>query len=396
MSPGIRWTRVEFMAFSMAMVITSLGWSVLAAQEAKQAAEVEIQAVPEEQVQVIPAPLPPGARPVPEKPATGEKKPEPKPVGPPIEAKILPGMDADSIRFYLMDGSVITGKLSLKELAVETQYGSLNVPVASIRSFTPGLSSHPNFSKQVASWIQALGSSNFNEREKAQQQLERYPNLRPLLEKHQADSDTERRNRVIAILNKFEEETEEGANQDAWKIQERDVIETVDFTIVGKIVPQSFTLASQYGPLTIQLADIRRGQRDLSKKEDIRQTISVDGSNFAYKNPLNTNIRLERGDKVTIVAEGTIQMQPWGNGASASPEGNQQYGWFMGNQIPMCALIGKVGANDQFFKIGSRYSTTIEKSGVLQLALGMNNDYNESQFPGKFSVKIVVVKRAEQ
>jgi hypothetical protein len=107
---------------------------------------------------------------------------------------------------HLMDGSMITGRLSLKELTVETKFGTLNVPVANIRSFTPGLSSHPTLSKQIAGWIEELGSGTFNDREEAQKSLMKLgPSVRAELERRRDDSDAERRTRVRAILGEFEQ-----------------------------------------------------------------------------------------------------------------------------------------------------------------------------------------------
>lgn len=385
MGSEFRMTRVDQFAAVLALLLVSTSWQTLRAQMADQI-EVQVEVA---RPMVLPAKV------VEENAEKKDKEKQPQPA--PVITRTVTNSDPDVIKLNLMDESIITGKLSVKEIAVETQYGTLNIPVDKIKSFTPGLQSHPGYAKQVSTLIQALGSSNFNEREKAQVQLmDKMPTIRGELEKYQNDADTERRNRVVAILTQYEEAAaDEPATSSAWLMQQKDVVETVDFTIVGKIVPQSFQLTSQYGALTIQLADIRKAQRDTNKKEDLRQTITVDASNFAYKNPLNTNIRLERGDKLTITAEGTIQMQPWGNNASASPEGNQQYGWFLGNQIAMGALIGRVGTNDQFTKIGNKYSMTVDKGGVLQLAIAMNNDYNENQFPGKFTVKIHVAKRQD-
>lgn len=385
MASEFRWTRVDQVAAVLALLLVGTSWQVVHAQVVEEPRVVEV---------ILPA-EPAAAKPADDKDTKKDKEKEPKSA--PVITRTVSNTDPDSIKLNLMDESIITGKLSVKEIAVETQYGTLNIPVANIRSFTPGMQSHPGYAKQVSTLIQALGSSNFNEREKAQVQLmDKMPTIRGELEKFQNDPDTERRNRVIAILTQYEEAAaDEPAGSNTWLMQQKDVIETLDFTIVGKIVPQSFQLTSQYGALTIQLADIRKAQRDTNKKEDLRQTISVDASNFAYKNPLNTNIRLERGDRLTITAEGTLQMQPWGNNASATPEGNQQYGWFLGNQIAMGALIGRVGSNDQFTKIGNKYTLNVEKGGILQLAIAMNNDYNENQFPGKFTVKIHVAKRQE-
>lgn len=392
MRSEFRLTRVDQFAAVLALILVASSWQSVRAQVVEVTKQLEkvVEEVPEQ----------PAAKPA-EKPANDknakDKDKEPKNISPPVITRTVANTDPDVIKLSLMDDSIITGKLSVKEIAVETQYGTLNIPVANLKSFTPGLQSHPGYAKQVSTLIQSLGSSNFNEREKAQVQLmDKMPTIRGELEKFQNDADTERRNRVIAILTQYEEAAaDEPAGSNTWLMQQKDVVETVDFTVVGKIVPQSFQLTSQYGALTIQLADIRKAQRDTNKKEDLRQTITVDASNFAYKNPLNTNIRLERGDRLTITAEGTLQMQPWGNNASATPEGNQQYGWFLGNQIAMGALIGRVGTNDQFIKVGNKYSLSVEKGGVLQLAIAMNNDYNENQFPGKFTVKIHVAKRQD-
>ena len=203
----------------------------------------------------------------------------------------------DFIKLYLMDGSVIAGRLSMKEIKIETQFGGLSVPVTSIKSVTPGLVSHPALAKEVSGLIADLGSSNYNDREKAQQALVKMgATVRSQLEKHQNDSDIERRNRVKAILGEFDQAADDmdGEADRSPSMRERDMIETTEFTIVGKIVPQSFIVTSAYGDLTVKLADIRRGQRDESKSEDIRRTFTVDASHLAIRSALSTSIRIER------------------------------------------------------------------------------------------------------
>ena len=310
----------------------------------------------------------------------------------PLPDKPLP---PDFIRLHLMDGSVIAGRLSMKEIAVETSFGKLNVPVGSIKSITPGLVSHPALAKEISGLIADLGSANYNDREKAQQALTKMgPPVRSELERHASDSDVERRNRVKAILTEFDQQTEELAEEteSASSLRERDMIETTEFTIVGKVVPQSFVVTSLYGDLNVKLADIRKGERGGDKKEDTRQSFSVDASHFALKNVLNTGIRVERGDVVTVTADGTLTMTPWGNQAITTPEGAQNYGWFIPGQIASGALVGKIG-NDSFRKLGTRSTFTAERSGVLQLAIGMQADYSENQFPGKYTVKVRVQRK---
>src|SRR5579862_2672013 len=70
------------------------------------------------------------------------------PVGAPANnTGTLPGVaqagGSRTMRLHLMEGSVVTGKLSTDTVTVETAFGKLEVPVANIVSFTPGLDSHP-------------------------------------------------------------------------------------------------------------------------------------------------------------------------------------------------------------------------------------------------------------
>src|SRR5437762_2884612 len=53
------------------------------------------------------------------------------------------------LKISLMDGSLLTGKLSVSELAIDTKFGPLKVPVDQITGFMPGLHSHPKFQQQL-------------------------------------------------------------------------------------------------------------------------------------------------------------------------------------------------------------------------------------------------------
>jgi hypothetical protein len=296
---------------------------------------------------------PPAAPGAPEQSAdNGPAKPPMKPAAPAAasagghsDARPDATADPESLKLHLMDGSVLTGRLSLKDLSVETKFGMLNVPVANIRSFTPGLTSHPALAKQIAGWIEDLGSGTFNDREAAQQALLKLgPAVRAELERRRDDSDAERRTRVRALLGDFEQAQDDAddsagdrstASASATYIQD-DTIVTSDFTIVGRIMPQSFDVSSLYGPLTVKLADIRRVDRDGPKKEELPTNFTVTSAHIVQNGTLNTNIRLERGDSVTVSATGSLVLTPWGNQASSGPDGANNYGSFNfgGRPIP--------------------------------------------------------------
>jgi hypothetical protein len=275
----------------------------------------------------------------------------------------------------------------------------LNVPVANVRSFTPGLSSHPALAKQIAGWIEDLGSGTFNDREAAQQALLKLgPAIRAELERRHDDSDAERRTRVRAILSEFEQAQDDAdelgdkSTGTAAYIQD-DTIATSEFTIVGRIVPQSFAVNSLYGPLTIKLTDIRSVDRDSQKKEELPTNFTVTGAHIVFNGTLNTGLRLEKGDSVTISASGSLVMTPWGN-QTVGPDGSTNFGLFNNNrQIPVGALVGKVGTGEDYFKVGSHHSFTADKTGVLHLGIAMRTEQAGNEFPGKYAVKIRVVRK---
>jgi hypothetical protein len=330
-----------------------------------------------------------------------DDKPKQNSTGAPALVEVANKSEPDAVKLYLMDGSLIAGKLTMKEIPVETQFGNLSVPVANIKSLTPGLSSHPELAKRISNLIADLGSGNYNDRERAQQALLKLGlSIRNELERYQNDSDVERRTRVKAILAELDQLADDNDSGDsrsdlAGPLAHRDTIETTEFTIVGKIVPQSFPITSPYGELNIKLSDIRRAQRDTGQKEDLRQTFGVDATHFASRNPMSTNIRLERGDVVTIAAEGTLNMTPWGAGAISTPDGAPNYGWYIPNQIASGTLVGRIG-NEGFRKLGSKTTFTVERGGVLHLGIGMQNDYTENQFPGTYNVKVRVQRKQER
>lgn len=319
----------------------------------------------------------------PEKPAA-----TPAPAAP---AAIAP----KAMKLHLMEGSVVTGRLSIDAVTVETQFGKLEVPVASIVSFTPGLDSHPEERKKIGRLIQQLGSNAAAERDAAQRALtEMGVAVRGELSKAANDDDAERKSRVQKVLAELEELDGDDDNDPAatrsWVAQ--DTLETSLFTVVGKISPQTFTVQTQFGPLQVAIGDIRRGEREIEQKPEIRKTFNVTAANFVQMNMLGSGIRVNRGDKVVVNAEGKLVMSPWGNNATSSPDGSEQFQWYIPNQIPGGALVARIGTGGKVFKVGSKNTFTATKAGVLYFGIAMNPqfaspDYN---FPGEYVVKVRV------
>ena len=295
------------------------------------------------------------------------------------------------LKLTLMDGSVLAGKLSVPELAIDTKFGPLKVPVDQIQSFMPGLSSHAQFRQQVLDYVNDLGADLFADREKAQIALTKLgPEIRPELERLAKTAESEKLNRIQKILEDFESAAADDEVKPMGWVND-DVIVTSGFTVVGHITTPGFSISSNYGNLTLKIEDVRVAARDVATPEDIRKTVSVPGTAFAMRQYTTTSIKLSKGDQVSITATGQISMTPWGNNQTCTPDGNSRFGDMGG--IFAGTLIGRVGDSGPVIKIGSKANFTADRSGVFQLSISSNGDYPGNNFPGEYSVKIRVVKK---
>ena len=98
---------------------------------------------------------------------------------------------------------------------------------------------------------------------------------------------------------------------------------------------------------------------------------------------------MNKGDRITIRAEGTVDWTNWSN--TSSPEGLQNQGnW---NGIACGALCARVGKSGKIVKIGSKESFVAKKSGVLYLAIAMKDNYannNSYRWEGEFKTRVLV------
>jgi hypothetical protein len=344
------------------------------------------------------APLPPGAddAPADETPAkpAAEEKEEPEPV-----RKARAPLPPKFMVLKLHDGSTIAGDLSMNEIKVKTEFGELTVPIARIKSFTPGLDSNQKAAEEIQAKLKDLESDDYQTREQARKDLAAMgPKISKQLAPYLNSENVEVKRHVTEIMKEFEQQAEEASEDDeadahankVWINQ--DTIETSDFTVTGKISPPEFKITSKYGPLSISLGDIVLASRPVDVRDSIRRNVTVPGQNLAQRGFKATGVRVQAGDRVTITATGNITMTPWGTNASSGPDGMPNYGWYVQGSIPGGALVYRIGDKGQIHKAGTRVSFTAKTSGTLQLAIGMMPEYaNEGyNFPGEFKTKVKV------
>lgn len=341
---------------------------------------------------LLPEPIPvPGQPPSEPGDSTDKSDETDEPPAPRPAAPVEPGV----LRFHLMDGTIITGKLVTKALPVSTQFGELVVPIDAITTFSPGLQSHPDIYQQINTLIQQLASPDANARDKAQAQLLTYgPGLLGELLAYADDPDAERKVRIAKLTEELmaiePDDFELEGQGPGLSLARLDQIVTEHFTIAGKIKQDAFTITSKFGELSVKLKDIKAVERVSGDKPEVRRSIDVSGSDMTCRNYKKTGIRVNRGDRVIISAEGQITMSPWGSNSVSGPDGLPQNGMYNG-QIPMGALAGRIGDSGEEFLIGSKSSFVAKKSGVLQLGFAMQQNWANYQFPGKFTARIRVV-----
>ncbi len=326
----------------------------------------------------------------------GKKEQDSTPAKPSTTPQVKP--DFSIVRVHLMEGSVVSGQLSVKSITVNTDFGKLVIPIDRILSLTPGLQSHPKDQKKIGRLVQQLGSNNARERDKAERDLTDFGiSIMPFLKKYAKDPDTERRTRIHKILLELREiaddEEENGVSKKTPRLVVKDIVVTDQFTVVGEVTPKSFQVKTKFGPLMVALSDIRNVEREIqSRKEEFRKKISVPGASIIQVAAKSTGIRLRRGDKISFSATGRIVMSPWGSSSFSTPDGGQKYQWYVQNQIPGGCLVGRIGSNGTVFKIGSKASLTAKSSGILYLAIGMTNSYARGySYPGQYDVKVRVI-----
>ncbi len=338
----------------------------------------------------------PAIAPAPATPVTEEPKKEEEAAAAPV-AEPAPPKPPQFIRMTLMDGSVISGDLSIKTITVATDYGELVVPISKIISLKPGLDSYPEMAQNIRDLIENLGADDFKEREEAHKELAKMgAKILAELTKFKDAENSEQKRHIAELIKTIgasqdeADEFEDGSKPEAAWIN-NDRIVTTSFTIVGKVSPKTFTIESKYGPLKVSLGDVQVAERPTDVKEVVRRIVRVDGTYIIQRNVKSSGVNVKKGDSISITADGQIAMTPWGSNAFSTPIGASNYGTYKPN-IYSGALLARIGKSGEELKVGNRTTFTAKQSGTLYFGIAMNASYagNNYQFPGSYNVRVKV------
>ncbi len=303
---------------------------------------------------------------------------------------------ANVIRFRLWDGSVAIGELENPILHMQTDFGRLEIPVHKIVQFRPGLQSYPQVKQKIDTLVEQLGDREFEVRERAHRELASMGiMISQLISTYSDGGSAERKKHLTELKEEIEqliEESEEfGMDGEQEPLIDLDAVNTGDFTVLGTIEEKEFVVQTKYGSLKIGLDDVRVAERSgLNRSPTIRKVVNIKGTQFMQTSPVSTGIRVQRGDKVSIRADGSVNWANWGN-ITSTPEGIGNQGQWNGHQCGR--LIARIGKNGPILDVGSRGEFVVKTSGTLYLGIAMQDAYAQNEgysFVGEYRARITV------
>ncbi len=271
---------------------------------------------------------------------------------------------------FLLDGSILQCEPKFETLKIQTTYGEMKVPVKDIHSIKMGQHIPPSLNIDGA--VDKLNSTLFKERDEATNYLINYGRFsKPVLEKRQKENTTdsvEQIKRIEEILRCLKDTT----FPDPF-----DLVETKEMTIKGRIAQ------SDFGVKNVVLGEIKIPTWEISRVETIDK--AVEDFDVQADNKWHQSIRVQRGNKLEIQAEGAVDLWPQGPGQYISrPKGYTTAGK---NSPHMAgALIGRIGQDGQTFLIGESTSVEAARDGILELNIVQSPWNNNST--GSYKVRL--------
>ena len=263
-----------------------------------------------------------------------------------------------SIRLTLADGSQVRGELLTPSLTVETEYGSLVVPTAEIRSIAFGI----HGGDAAAALVKSLGSAVHRERETATLRLQAMGRTAlPAVRQGMKSADAETRQRSETVYLQIV-----GRDPGAADAPALDTVVARKMTAIGQIKLDALRIRSgPLGEITVKLADCRAMTFSHQREGKFALDAAKHGSTLDQWK--DAEIDLEKWQRLVVTAGGTVDLWPQGPGQyTTGPKGYSTAG--KGGQFMAGALIGRIGDGQPFF-IGERFDGAVRDGGRLFLLI---------------------------
>ena len=307
-----------------------------------------------------------------QKAITGEKtKPKSKAASPPETGGKVRRSAPTPPMFHMRDGTRLAGVPQAANIQIKTVYGLLTVPMSELVKIRFCSSLDSGLSEKITGLLHLLHE---------------------LCEQGRIVEDEEIKARAEKLVARLDESIEEPDESDIHLVPlegEEDEIETLEFTIKGKIEEKSFLVKTRYGSLDFNRSDIL----SIVFQEPLVTKLSFDvpGNTFAEKNKwFDSQADLAEGEEFKLRSSGTIILASL-NGTKCGPDGTRSVNRtspssaFKG--FPTGSLVGKIGKTGKPFLVGSDYSGVVEKKGRLFLGMALSAGVVQGK------IKVVLEKR---
>jgi hypothetical protein len=261
------------------------------------------------------------------------------------------------------DGSVVRMTLLQEQLDVMTRYGKLSVPLAEIRRIEFGLHIPDGLCDQIGGAIKLLGSDVYRDREGATRDLLQAGHWAcPALQKASKSTDPETAQRASQVLKQIGEKT----SPELLRLKEDDVVQTSEFTIVGRIVSPALKAQSpHFGDVSLKLSDLRAMH---IRQQCNTGELVVDAAKYGCEPNqwLDTGVIVDPSMRLVVVVHGQVDLWPQTPGQYiAGPKGYNAVG--KGGPFMAGSLIGRIGENGKPFLVGEKYETPVGEEGKFYL-----------------------------
>jgi hypothetical protein len=309
-----------------------------------------------------------------------------------------------------VDGSVVMVSANEANVAINTKYGKLTVPLSEVKKIGLGFRYPDGLETQVQAAIKDLGATDYKTREEAQKLLIGFGEYSiPLVKTGLKDPSPEVAERCGQILKKLADKVP----AEKMDPREADVIVTEELTIRGKIETTGFKVKNKYfGEAVVKLVDLREFRPVGGRMEGNFRLDSAKYAKQGWAAWYDTGIEVSKDQPLEITCTGRIDQWsqtpgqymsgPNGTGSQVAGPGGagvHQGRGRLGGPGPLGtggpevmayqsgAVYGKVGANGLIFRIGESYKQAgAPATGKLYLIIAPSNWGNDSV--GEYQVKV--------
>ncbi len=282
----------------------------------------------------------------------------------------------------LNDGSLVRMTVLQESVDVMTKYGKLTIPLRDIRRIEFGLHLPEGLEPQIQDAIKQMGHDDYKQRESAVKQLmDMGPMAYPSLQKAARSEDLEVVKRAVSLIKRFDDRVP----PEQLKFRHEDTIQTVEFTITGRIVSPGIKVKSDtFGEFDLKLSQLR-SLHQRTQAGDVE--LMVDAAHFGANIDqwLDSGVLVDGNLRLVIRGEGQVDLWPQGPGQYVTtPKGYSTAG--KGGVYMAGALLGRIGESGKIFVIGEHYDANPLGEGKLYLHIVPSPWNNASS--GNYKVRI--------